>query len=132
MRRSKMAAAMMRRAKMTKADVPAALAKKHKWRLLRQRGAFRRGFAKMTRYAKIAAWIDRFLTAASRPLGMCQERRGAHFSHWNKFSRRFAKFFYTECPCCLFWRGVTAGAALSGGVCAVLAAAFALLLRHHF
>lgn len=89
-------------------------------KISRQRRAFQRGIKKMTRLARLSAKVDAFMTAASRPLGMCAEKWGDKFGKWNKFSRRFAKIFWTECPCCLFYRGMTIGAAFAAGI-AVLA-----------
>ena len=43
------------------------------------------------------------LESVSKALGMC-----GHGKEGNRWVR-FAEKFFIDCPCCLFWRGVTVG-----------------------
>lgn len=52
------------------------------------------------------SYVDRLFTWGSSRLGMC----GDGVRH--NWSVMFAELFFLQCPCCLFYRGVTIGAVL--------------------
>ena len=56
-------------------------------------------------------WED---NAISNTLAWCSDTIFPHFcktpEHWTS---RFANYFWTDCPCCLFLRGVVVGIAVS-------------------
>lgn len=62
--------------------------------------------------------LDKFLTDASMHFKMCGE------GPKNSWSILFAQLWFTDCPCCLFYRGVTfggvAGATIAGAGVGVL------------
>jgi hypothetical protein len=70
----------------------------------------------LRRRAKLANLIDAQLTRAAGRLHMCGEGKR------HNWSVLFAELFFTDCPCCLFWRGVTVGALPVALLAAILAA----------
>lgn len=56
----------------------------------------------------VAHVIDTTLTTGAKLLKMCGE--GPHHG----WSILFAQLWFTDCPCCLFYRGVTLGIVLGG------------------
>lgn len=77
---------------------------------------YRQAKKRLSRLGWIAEKIDRVLTKASMPLRMCGEGKR------NNWSVMVSRVFYTECTCCLFWRGVTAGAFIAAAIAALVAA----------
>lgn len=65
---------------------------------------YRRAKRWRDRRAKLSEMIDTVLTAAAHKLHMCGQ--GKH----HNWSVLFAQLWFTDCPCCLFYRGVTLGA----------------------
>lgn len=55
------------------------------------------------RRAVVATWIDDTMSAVAARLPLCGEGKK------HNMSILFAQLFFTECPCCLFYRGVTVG-----------------------
>lgn len=56
---------------------------------------------------RIANRLDAFLTWGAERLWMCGEGKK------NNWSVLFSVMWFTDCPCCLFYRGVTFGLALA-------------------
>lgn len=57
---------------------------------------------------RIANVLDYYLEKGASLLEWCGHARVHH--HW---STLFAQLWFTDCPCCLFYRGVTFGIAFS-------------------
>lgn len=57
--------------------------------------------------AFISGYIDSTLTAGAKHLRMCGEGKK------NGWSVLFASMWFTDCPCCLFYRGATFGVLLA-------------------
>lgn len=55
----------------------------------------------------VSTFVDEWMTWGASFLYMCTE--GKH----NNWSILFARVFYTECPCCNFYRGVTVGVVIT-------------------
>ena len=55
------------------------------------------------RRAKVSEVLDRFMVWGSSFLALCGDGKR------NNWSVLFAQLFYTECPCCIFWRGLSIG-----------------------
>lgn len=36
------------------------------------------------------------------------------------FTSKLTQYLFTDCPCCLFWRGIVVGAVIGGAICGVL------------
>lgn len=83
-------------------------------RVARARSSYRRR-------ALIANFLDSTLTAGAKHLKMCGE--GKH----NGWSVLFAQMWFTDCPCCLFYRGAFFGLSLGAFIVALVAAVVALI-----
>lgn len=73
------------------------------------------------RHDAIAAFLDKILEAGASKLRWCK-----HSPVHNHWSALFAQLWFIDCPCCLFYRGVTFGIALS------IIVAFVVALGAHF
>lgn len=68
---------------------------------------YRRAKAQYWKRAYIASILDSIMSFGASFLHICGEGKR------NNWSVLLAQLFYTKCPCCLFYRGVTIGTILT-------------------
>lgn len=83
--------------------------------------SYRRAKKRLMFRARIANVLDTVMTEFASHLHMCGEGKK------NNWSILFAQIFYTECPCCNFFRGVSVGFVTALALCGLLALAVALI-----